>query len=102
RCSPRYIVFPYTTLFRSVLVDDEVTVDKLDLLRDNYASQLNLEDDGFYSTAVTLIDEAEYQVDIVEEYKSDLLAIEEDSALTYISLVRSEEHTSELQSRFDL
>lgn len=81
------LVINGATIIEYVLVDDEVTVDKLDLLRDNYASQLNLEDDGFYSTAVTLIDEAEYQVDIIEEYKSDLLAIEEDSALTYISLV---------------
>ncbi len=80
------LVINGATIIEYVLVDDEVTVDKLDLLRDNYASQLNLEDDGFYSTAVTLIDEAEYQVDIIEEYKSDLLAIEEDSALTYISL----------------
>ena len=81
------LVINGATIIEYVLVDDEVTVDKLDLLRDNYASQLNLEDDGFYSTAVTLIDEAEYQVDIIEEYKSDLLAIEKDSALTYISLV---------------
>lgn len=81
------LVINGATIIEYVLVDDEITVDKLDLLRDNYASQLNLEDDGFYSTAVTLIDEAEYQVDIIEEYKSDLLAIEEDSALTYISLV---------------
>lgn len=81
------LVINGATIIEYVLVDDEVTVDKLDLLRDNYASQLNLEDDGFYSTAVTLIDEAEYQVDIIEEYKSDLLAIEVDSALTYISLV---------------
>lgn len=81
------LVINGATIIEYVLVDDEVTVDKLDLLRDNYASQLNLEDDGFYNTAVTLIDEAEYQVDIIEEYKSDLLAIEEDSALTYISLV---------------
>lgn len=81
------LVINGATIIEYVLVDDEVTVDKLDLLRDNYASQLNLEDDGFYSTAVTLIDEAEYQVDIIEGYKSDLLAIEEDSALTYISLV---------------
>lgn len=81
------LVINGATIIEYVLVDDEVTVDKLDLLRDNYASQLNLEDDGFYSTAVTLIDEAEYQVDIIEEYKSDLLAIEEASALTYISLV---------------
>ncbi|MGH2086612.1 cell division site-positioning protein MapZ family protein [Aerococcus urinaeequi] len=81
------LVINGATIIEYVLVDDEVTVDRLDLLRDNYASQLNLEDDGFYSTAVTLIDEAEYQVDIIEEYKSDLLAIEEDSALTYISLV---------------
>lgn len=81
------LVINGATIIEYVLVDDEVTVDKLDLLRDNYASQLNLEDDGFYRTAVTLIDEAEYQVDIIEEYKSDLLAIEEDSALTYISLV---------------
>jgi hypothetical protein len=81
------LVINGATIIEYVLVDDEVTVDKLDLLRDNYASQLNLEDDGFYSTAVTLIDEAEYQVDIIEEYKGDLLAIEEDSALTYISLV---------------
>src|SRR5699024_8128412 len=81
------LVINGATIIEYVLVDDEVTVDKLDLHRDNYASQLNLEDDGFYSTAVTLIDEAEYQVDIIEEYKSDLLAIEEDSALTYISLV---------------
>lgn len=80
------LVINGATIIEYVLVDDEVTVDKLDLLRDNYASQLNLEDDGFYSTAITLIDEAEYQVDIIEEYKSDLLAIEEDSALTYISL----------------
>ncbi|MGH2064317.1 hypothetical protein ACRCJW_07450 [Aerococcus urinaeequi] len=81
------LVINGATIIEYVLVDDEVTVDKLDLLRDNYASQLNLEDDGFYSTAVTLIDEAEYQVEIIEEYKSDLLAIEEDSALTYIILV---------------
>jgi len=81
------LVINGATIIEYVLVDDEVTVDKLDLLRDNYASQLNLEDDGFYSTAVTLIDEAEYQVDKIEEYKSDLLAIEEDSAFTYISLV---------------
>ncbi len=81
------LVINGATIIEYVLVDDEITVDKLDLLRDNYASQLNLEDDGFYSTAVTLIDEAEYQVDIIEEFKSDLLAIEEDSALTYISLV---------------
>lgn len=85
-CGDGEAVINGATIKEYVLVDEEVTIDELDLLRDNYSSQLDHEDDGFYNTATTLIDEAENQANIIEEYKNDLLAIEEDSSLTYDKL----------------
>lgn len=85
-CGDGEAVINGATIKEYVLIDEEVTIDELDLLRDNYSSQLDHEDDGFYNTATTLIDEAENQVNIIEEYKNDLLAIEEDSSLTYDKL----------------
>lgn len=85
-CGDGEAVINGATIKEYVLVDEEVTIDELDLLRDNHSSQLNHEDDGFYNTATTLIDEAENQVNIIEGYKNDLLAIEEDSSLTYDKL----------------
>lgn len=74
------------TIQEYVLVDDDVTIDELDLLRENYADQLDNEDDGFYNTATTLIDEAESQINLISEYASDLTAIENDTTLTYDTL----------------
>ncbi len=85
-CGNDEAVINGATIKEYVLVDEEVTIDELDLLRDNYSSQLDHEDDGFYNTATTLIEEAENQVNIIEEYKNDLRSIEEDSSLTYDSL----------------
>ena len=74
------------TIQEYVLVDDDVTIDELDLLRENYADQLDNEDDGFYNTATTLIDEAESQINLISEYASNLTAIENDTTLTYDTL----------------
>lgn len=74
------------TIQEYVLVDDDVTIDELDLIRENYADQLDNEDDGFYNTATTLIDEAESQINLISEYASDLTAIENDTTLTYDTL----------------
>lgn len=82
-CGHGEAVINGATIKEYVLVDEEVTIDELDLLRDNYSSELAYEDDGFYHTATTLIDEAENQVNIIETYRNDLLAIEEDRSLTY-------------------
>src|SRR5699024_12316689 len=67
---PRSTVFPYTTLFRSVLGEDVVTPEVAAAW-----------DEVYWLMAKVLID-----------YEREL----------YRSAGRSEEHTSELQSRFDL
>ncbi|MFV8291794.1 MULTISPECIES: cell division site-positioning protein MapZ family protein [Aerococcus] len=74
------------TIQEYFLVDDDVTIDELDVLRENYANQLDNEDDGFYNTATTLIDEAESQINLIRAYASDLTAIEHDTTLTYDTL----------------
>lgn len=74
------------TIQEYFLVDDDVTIDELDVLRENYADQLDNEDDGFYNTATTLIDEAESQINLIRAYASDLTAIEHDTTLTYDTL----------------
>lgn len=74
------------TIKEYVLVDDDVTIDELDLLREDYANQLDNEDDGFYNTANTLIDEAEGQINLISEYAGDLTVIKNDTSLTYETL----------------
>ncbi|MEY8370361.1 hypothetical protein AAK938_02180 [Aerococcaceae bacterium 50-4] len=74
------------TIKEYILVDDDVTIDELDLLRDSYADQLDNEDDGFYNTATSLIEEAEGQINVIETYASNLTAIENDTALTFDQL----------------
>lgn len=74
------------TIKEYILVDDDVTIDELDLLRDSYADQLDNEDDGFYNTATSLIGEAEGQINVIETYASNLTAIENDTALTFDQL----------------
>src|SRR5699024_12420581 len=69
---PRYILFPYTTLFRSKTIIEKIW-DK------------------------HIVHEEEGKPDLIY---IDLLLIHEGQYK--LNLVRSEEHTSELQSRFDI
>src|SRR5438067_9225713 len=79
RRPPRSTLFPYTTLFRSLALDALVL---------RLAEGLLEEDpDGHTPGPPRLLDEA---------------ALARASAFLESRLARSEEHTSELQSRFDL
>src|SRR5699024_12738312 len=75
RRPPRYTLFPYTTLFRSYL--DTLKKDMMALMARQDEILPKLSDDSI----------------IENEIREELL---------FIKNKRSEEHTSELQSRFDL
>lgn len=74
------------TIHEFVVIDEDLTIDEISLLRDQYGVALDNEDDGFYTTAAMLIDEAAYQVDLFEKYENDLTAFEADTSLTYKTL----------------
>src|SRR5699024_12214096 len=91
------LLFPYTTLFRSVLMDvvsDHVrTVDRM---REELVLRA--------SSRVTILEEFNTIV-VPYGFSGRLQRRESDLRLicnVFRVLVRSEEHTSELQSRFDL
>src|SRR5437868_13256927 len=75
----RSTLFPYTTLFRSAAGGSEAVAGRSQFIVDHYVHQ-----GGFIGDAARL------------------LALADDACETALMNVRSEEHTSELQSRFDL
>src|SRR5438874_7506088 len=88
RRPPRSTLFPYTTLFRSVVAEREVA-------RAGEAVELGLGEQ--MGGAVALLDAAELGVGGEERVFAIVAAAEH-----RVGLGRSEEHTSELQSRRDL
>src|SRR3712207_8597175 len=83
RRPPRSTLFPYTTLFRS----DE-TIIRLDLR--------NLLEDAGHEVCAEARDGAE-AVELAHEQHPDLAIL--DVKMPHLDGIRSEEHTSELQSR---
>src|SRR5699024_12794143 len=84
--APRSTLFPYTTLFRSGTVG----------LKDNTAPELN-------SAVYALENEGDSKTDqIVLTFNETVQNPDNDDFTVEINGARSEEHTSELQSRFDL
>src|SRR3712207_8699149 len=81
RRPPRSTLFPYTTLFRSLLVQDHHVPDRGLMVRhcSSVPSSLQL------------------SVALLQDWKNLLSSISEKP--THVDGVRSEEHTSELQSR---
>src|SRR5699024_12197056 len=96
---PRSTLFPYTTLFRSHFVAfllDYSSVDSFKLVWNYLLLDASKFSSATLSKVVPLTDQA------IRYKRCKLL---HDSSQTLISLIeylRSEEHTSELQSRFDL
>src|SRR5689334_24849870 len=91
RRQPRSTLFPYTTLFRS----DEKSI--LDVL------SMGFKRAGIpVKTALT----AEDAIVLLEAHKFDAVVTDKNlpgkSGLDLLKLIRSEEHTSELQSQFHL
>src|SRR3712207_8679196 len=87
RRPPRSTLFPYTTLFRSIKkqnVIEEIAKHKLEVDRINQL--LNENNYDIYSTEL-------------KSLKSTIKRLENGELKDYLSDVRSEEHTSELQSR---
>src|SRR2546422_8433390 len=79
RRPPRSTLFPYTTLFRSVLERDNLTSKHQLQVQDGIVNAIGTQtSDGTHSTAVTI------------------------PSCTCSWCLRSEEHTSELQSRLHL
>src|SRR5699024_12340387 len=74
RRQPRCTLFPYTTLFRSA---DET--EKSRYLNDKY-----------------------YKQSFIKKHEKGMFLYKDSFSKTYMEKDRSEEHTSELQSRFDL
>src|SRR5699024_12498995 len=85
-------LLPYTTLFRFVISD--ITAEKLNLLREA--------DDIFISELRTngLYDEVWQALAVLLPVQS--VGVMGDERTYEYTIARSEEHTSELQSRFDL
>src|SRR5699024_12815620 len=85
---PSSTLFPYTTLFRSqaAFIDAEHALDP------NYAKALGVDIDELL---LSQPDTGEQALEIAE-------ALERSGAIDIVVVDRSEEHTSELQSRFDL
>src|SRR5699024_12032429 len=85
RRPPSATLFPYTTLFRS---DGQGVLGALKLLRD----------EGLYGDVPVIL----LGVPEGMEHRGDGPAFGADAVLARPVALRSEEHTSELQSRFDL
>src|SRR5207249_7430916 len=88
----RTTLFPYTTLFRSW---NEMVETMRALVRHAEASGVDL---AFEPEVVNVVDTAEKAERLIAEVGSPRLRLVMDPA----NYFRSEEHTSELQSRFDL
>src|SRR2546430_17250576 len=99
RRPPRSTLFPYTTLFRSV-------VDALDLCytKSHVDTFVVISGDSDFSPLVSKLREnAKTVVGVgVKNSTTDLFIKNCDEFLYYDDLVRSEEHTSELQSQSNL
>src|SRR5438105_10590972 len=87
RPQPRSTLFPYTTLFRSQGVDPKTLADRVYTQYSNLWKLLGIEYDEFVRTT-----EQRHHESVKELYRRQKAN----------GHVRSEEHTSELQSRVDL
>src|SRR3712207_7967864 len=85
RRPPRSTLFPYTTLFRSVVVESDLLVHVVDATAADPAAQIE---------AVRRV-----LAEIGADHVPELLAFNKSDATTEAKRLRSEEHTSELQSR---
>src|SRR5699024_12488280 len=93
---PRFTLFPYTTLFRSYVS----SVNRLELIGLEGVALTGLRPSGM----VELEDE---RVDVVSEGSfidrgERVKVVKVEGMRIVVRKIRSEEHTSELQSRFDL
>ena len=77
RRPPRSTLFPYTTLFRSVLESSKT----------KYARLTEFLNNASYQKRIKLLRRVDYENELAEQYREN---------------VRSEEHTSELQSLTNL
>lgn len=74
------------TIKEFVVVEDDIQLDMIDFLKDDYANELSNLDDGFYATADTLMDEAAQQVALFDSYEEAIAAIQANDQLTYEDL----------------
>lgn len=74
------------TIKEFVVVEDDIQLDMIDFLKDDYANELSNLDDGFYATADALMDEAAQQVALFDSYEEAIAAIQADDQLTYEDL----------------
>ncbi|OYW73148.1 MAG: hypothetical protein B7Z25_01390 [Aerococcus viridans] len=74
------------TIKEFVVVEDDIQLDMIDFLKDDYANELSNLDDGFYATADALMDEAAQQVALFDNYEDAIAAIQADDQLTYEDL----------------
>src|SRR5699024_11576293 len=95
--SPTSDFFPYTTLFRSTELDEQFN-SEITLSLPSAEEQL-VTDVVFVLDKSTSTDVEEEAVAMLESLKDQVM---ETGAKQRPHLSRSEEHTSELQSRFDL
>src|SRR5699024_12606486 len=94
---PSSTVFPYTTLFRSDQIPEAISVEEMDRLllfvpEDDQQTVLDAydKDDSTYDTEAYVLKSS------VSDNEDEIGELED------LLQGRSEEHTSELQSRFDL
>ncbi|RPA65460.1 hypothetical protein EF384_00205 [Aerococcus agrisoli] len=74
------------TIKEFVVVEDDITLDMIDFLKDDYANELSNLDDGFYATTDALMDEAAQQVALFDSYEDAIADIQADDQLTYDDL----------------
>src|SRR3712207_8164874 len=95
RRPPRSTLFPYTTLFRSEAGQETGTLESSEVL--DLLQEVDLSTDEIQQVYCLL---REHGVEIVDTgFLAETLNEEEDTQLVEEVLERSEEHTSELQSR---
>src|SRR5690606_40050359 len=97
-CPSRSSIFPYTTLFRSGLIDTAAELARLEKAIDKAQKEFDLfnrklSNENFVSKA---------PADVIAKEREKLSAAEETLTQLKLQYNRSEEHTSELQSRENL